>query len=170
MAIYTELGINYSERLTLFDANNTVKSKSSTASLSLYIWETIGIELSHTNATMERAEKYTSNNITVTSTTIQYQTISGADLIFSFADRKSMIQPYIKGGAAYIQKRQVNIDDYGESELTLDPGTAPSYGAGLKIMLTEAFAVKASYDAWQTPNSDTKITDNAIRLGLTWVF
>jgi hypothetical protein len=169
-AIYTEVGVNYSGRTTYFDENNSVKTTSTTLSASFYVWEKIGIELSHTQGVMERFESYTSNNIAVTSTVSQYQTVKGADIIFSFAGRKSLLQPYIKGGMAYIEKRQVITDNYGESEVKLDPGTAPSYGAGLKIMLSEAFAIKASYDTWKTPDSNSSIQDTAMRVGLTWIF
>lgn len=169
-AIFTELGVNYAERMTYFDASNNIKTKSTTASLSFYIWEKLGLELSYTNGIMERYESYTSNGILVNSTITQYQTITGSDLIFSFTDRKSFFQPYVKGGMAYIKKRQVVTDNYGSSAAELAPGTVPSLGAGFKFMLTEAFGIKCSYDQWATPNQNASIKDTAMRVGLTWVF
>jgi hypothetical protein len=169
-AVFTELGVNYAERMTYFDANNNIKTKSTTASLSFYIWEKLGLELSYTNGIMERYESYTSNSILVNSTITQYQSITGSDLILSFADRRAFFQPYIKGGMAYIKKRQVVTDNYGSSSVELAPGTVPSLGAGFKFMLTEAFGLKFSYDQWATPNQSLSIKDTAMRVGLTWVF
>jgi hypothetical protein len=169
-AIFTELGVNYAERTTYFDTSNSIKTKSTTASFSFYIWEKLGLELSYTNGIMERYESYTSNGILVNSTITQYQTITGSDLILSFADRRAFFQPYVKGGMAYIKKRQVVTDNYGSSAVELAPGTVPSLGAGFKFMLTEAFGLKFSYDQWATPNQNLSIKDTAMRVGLTWVF
>ena len=104
-------------------------------------------------------------------TTTQYTDVYGADLIFIFADRKAAFQPYLKGGVAQVKVKQV-VQDTGSNawEITYS-GLSPSAGVGIKFFLTEAFAVRASYDAIQTPvNNDTKITDVTGRIGISWMF
>lgn len=95
----------------------------------------------------------------------------GADLILTFADRKSLLQPYIKGGGAQISRYQeVKIE--GQDTFTIEPETAtvPSYGAGLKIQLTDTFGLKFSYDVWKTPiGGGLQTDDNSVRAGITWV-
>jgi hypothetical protein len=168
-AMYTELGLSYSRKTTTFDENNSFDSESQTASLSMYFLERMALELSYTDALGLRYEK--ASNSDPKRTTTQKSQIIGSDLILTFADKKSLLQPYIKGGGAQISRfQQVKID--GQDTYTLQPETAtvPSYGAGLKIQLSDAFGLKFSYDVWKTPIGGGLMTDDtAIRAGLTWI-
>ncbi|MNL38463.1 hypothetical protein D3C87_1606770 [compost metagenome] len=87
-----------------------------------------------------------------------------------FADKKALFQPYIKGGAAQIKRRQeVKIE--GQDSYIIEPADAivPSYGVGLKIAMTETLGLKISYDVWKTPVDDGAQTDDtSIRAGITW--
>ncbi len=96
--------------------------------------------------------------------------MADTSLIYMIMDKKSMIQPYVKVGAAYIQKKQ-EIRYLNASVISIPESTgwAPSYGGGLKFVLSEKFSFRIGYDVWQTPLSDgTKSDDSAFKAGLTW--
>ncbi|MEN0058876.1 MAG: outer membrane beta-barrel protein [Bdellovibrio sp.] len=168
-ALYTEVGVSYGRKTTTFDENNSFDSESLTGSLSLYFLERMALELSYTEALGLRKEKASSTD--PQRTTTQRSKIMGADLILTFADKKSLLQPYIKGGGAQISRYQ-EIKIEGQDTYTLEPETAtvPSYGAGLKIQLTETFGIKLSYDVWKTPiGGGLQTDDSSIRAGVTWI-
>lgn len=170
-AINTEVGINYSYKKSAFDSENNNEQQSASGSLSFYFWERIALELSYTSSLYvkkERQPDFAGSNLR---TTTQYTDVYGADLIFILADRKASFQPYLKGGVAQVKVKQV-VQDAGANpwEIVYN-GLSPSAGVGLKFFLTEAFAIRASYDAIQTPvNNDTKITDITGRVGVSWMF
>lgn len=168
-ALYTELGLSYGRKTTTFDENNAFDSESVTGSISLYFLERMALELSYTDALGLRREKASASD--AKRTTTQKSQIMGADLILTFADKKSLFQPYIKGGGAQISRYQeVKIE--GQDTFTIEPETAtvPSYGAGLKIQMTETFGLKFSYDVWKTPiGGGLQTDDTSIRAGVTWI-
>lgn len=168
-AVYTEMGLSYGRKTTTFDQENSFDSESITGSLSIYFLERLALELSYTDATGLRKEK--ANLTDPRRTTHQKSQIMGADLIIVFADKKALFQPYIKGGGAEIKRfQEVTIEGVGSS--TIEPATAtvPSYGAGLKIQLTETFGLKFSYDVWKTPvDGGQQTDDSSMRAGLTWI-
>lgn len=167
-ALYTELGLSYGRKTTTFDENNSFDSESITGSMSLYFLERLALELSYTDAKGLRKEKASASD--AQRNTTQKSQIMGADLVLTFADRKSLLQPYIKAGVAQISRfQEVKIE--GQNTFTIEPETAgiPSYGAGLKIQMTEAFGIKLSYDVWKTPiGGGLQTDDTSIRAGVTW--
>lgn len=168
-ALYTELGLSYARKTTTFDENNSFDTESKTGSISFYFLERLAVELSYTDALGVRKEKASTSD--PRRTTTQKSQILGADLILTFADKKDLFQPYIKGGGAQISRyQQVLIE--GQDTYTLEPETAtvPSYGAGLKIQLTETLGLKFSYDVWKTPiGGGLQTDDSSIRAGVTWM-
>lgn len=168
-ALYTELGVSYGRKTTTFDENNSFDSESVTGSLSLYFLERLALEFSYTDAKGIRKEKASPSD--AQRTTTQKSQIMGADLVLTFADRKSLFQPYIKAGGAQISRfQEIRIE--GQLPYTLEPeaATIPSYGAGLKIQMTETFGIKLSYDIWKTPiGGGLQTDDSSIRAGVTWV-
>ncbi|MBC7419829.1 MAG: outer membrane beta-barrel protein [Bdellovibrio sp.] len=165
-ALVTELGVSYSYAKKAYNASNYTQSDSKGLSVSLYFLEKLALELSYTDAFYESQESDTNSTRTVQQST----TIMDSSLIFGFLDKKSFIQPYLKGGAAYIKKNQrVRYLNASVIEIPESSGWAPSYGAGLKFVLTERFSVKLSYDVWQTSLSDgSKSEDSALKAGLSW--
>lgn len=166
---HTELGLSYQYRKTNFDEDNFSESQSTTGSVSIYFWDRVGLELSYTDGRYDRNESVTINNTTQTIKTSQKVLIYGGDLIFLLMDPRSSIQPYLKAGMAHT-KKQLSVNN-GTDVTTSDPvtGWAPSYGAGIKFMLTQQFSLKVSYDIWSTPqDSQTKTDDTALRVGLSW--
>ncbi|KYG67550.1 hypothetical protein AZI86_10050 [Bdellovibrio bacteriovorus] len=168
-AFYTELGASYGRKTTTFDQENSFDTESITGSLSIYFLERMALELSYTDATGVKKEKASLTD--PRRTTTQKSQILGADLILAFADKKALFQPYVKGGGAQIKRSQTAVIE-GAGTASIDPETAtvPSYGAGMKIQLTETFGLKFSYDVWKTPlDGGAQTDDSSIRAGVTWI-
>ncbi len=167
-AIMTEVSVSFSSKKTTFDKDNFFASQSLTGSVSFYIMERTAIEMSYTDALSVREEKLGD----VRQTVVQTTQVWGSDLIYVFADKKAFFQPYVKGGVARItRKQEVKVDDLETFTVDPSPVVVPSYGLGLKMLLTETFSVKISYDAWKTPLEEGGSTDDAsLRAGLSWIF
>jgi outer membrane protein W len=165
-ALLTELGLSYSYQKKTYNANNYSQSESKGASVSLYFFEKLALELSYTDSFYESEESDTSSTRTVQQST----TVFDSSLVYAIMDRKSIIQPYIKGGVAYIKKNSsVRYLNSSVIPIPESNGWAPSYGAGLKFVLNERFSIKFGYDAWKTSLSDgTKSEDSALKAGLSW--
>lgn len=165
-AIVTEIGLSYGYSKKTFNATNYYQTDSKSASLSFYFLEKWALEMSYTDSFYESQE----SDITSTRTVQQSSLVSNGSLVYMMMDRKSLVQPYIKAGAAHITKKQtVKYLNASAIETPPSEGWAPSYGAGLKFMLSEAFSLKLSYDIWQTKLSDgTNSDDTSFRAGLTW--
>lgn len=166
-ALSSEISVSYSQKKTSFDINNYYSTESTTGSISFYFMERLALELSYTDGTSVKEERVNSQQ----QTTVQKTQVAGSDLIFVMADRKSTFQPYIKGGAAQITRKQtIRIQGLLSETLAPDVATAPSYGAGCRVALTERFGIKLSYDVWKTPIGGGQTTDdNAIKAGLSWM-
>ncbi len=168
-ALNYELGVSYARKKNSFDKDNYYDTESTTASLSLYFSEIIALEMSYTDAKANRYEKPPGG----TSIQIYQKTeVLGADLIFVLTPRKSMIQPYIKGGAAQLTRKQVTYTSPQNVPVPLDIETSvvPSYGAGVKFKITESLSVRVSYDVWRTPVGGGVVTDDSqLRAGLSWM-
>lgn len=166
-AIMTELGVSYGHKKTTLDASNYFENESTTGSISFYVADRIALELSYTTATGVQQQTVGSDQQLVVQTT----QVSGGDLIFIFAPNKSLFQPYIKGGAAQIKKFQtVKVNSLNTYTVEPETSVSPSYGAGLKISLTDALGIKISYDVWRTPIGGGTYTDDSnIRAGITWM-
>lgn len=165
-ALVTELGLSYGYSKKTFNANNYYQTDSKTGSISFYFLDRLALESSYTDSFYESQEADTNSTRTVQQST----TIIDTSLIFVLLDKKNFIQPYVKGGAAYIKKNQkIRYLNASTIEIPESTGWAPSYGAGLKFILSERFSIKVSYDVWQTPLSDgTKSDDTGLKAGLTW--
>lgn len=167
-ALVTELSLSYNRKKTSFDKTNYVETESSTASLSFYIAERIALETSYTSGVALREESVTGLQQTI----VQRTQVVDGNIIFIFADKKSFMQPYIKGGVAQItRKQEVKVNSLDTYVLEPETAIAPSYGIGTKFQLTENFGIKLSYDVWQTPIGDgLKSDDSFVRAGVTWMF
>ncbi len=165
-ALMTELGLSYSFQKKTFNTSNYYQSDSKSASLSLYFVEKFALELSYTDGFYEGQE----SDSTSTRTIQQSTRMADSSIIYMILDKKSIIQPYVKVGVAYISKKQ-EIRYLNASVISIpeSSGWAPSYGGGLKFVLSEKFSIRVGYDVWQTPLSDgSKSDDSALKAGLTW--
>jgi len=167
-ALTSEVGASYGAKKTTFDRNNFSETESITGSLSFYFLEKLAIEMSYTEAIGVRQEFVLGNK----QLTYQKTTVVGGDLIVILMDKTNVIQPYIKGGAARITRKQ-EIKYASLDPIIVEPEIAfvPSYGAGLKIAIATGFGIKLSYDVWKTPVGDGSTSDDTnIRAGLTFMF
>lgn len=165
-ALVTELGLSYGYSKKTFNATNFYQTESKSASVSFYFFEKLALETSYTDSFYESQESDTNSTRTVQ----QGTTIVDSSLIYVLLGKGNLIQPYVKGGAAYIKKTQrIRYLNSSTIEIPESVGWAPSYGAGLKFILNEKFSIKVGYDVWQTPLSDnTKSDDTSLKAGLTW--
>lgn len=174
-ALLTELSVSYAQKKTYFNTDNYTNMDSSTGSISFYFMEKLAIELSYTDASILREETIYNGSGFQQQTSLQKVIVYGSDFIFMLTDKKSMIQPYLKAGVSQIKKtlttKNADVFVYETDPIN---STSPSYGAGLKISITDAFGIKLSYDAWRTESKDSNgnkstIEDSSIRAGLTWL-
>ena len=167
-ALNYELGVSYASKKNSFDKSNYFETESTTGSLSLYFSEIIALELSYTEAKANRYEKPPGGNFLQT---YQKTEVLGADLIFVLAPKNSFIQPYIKGGAAQLKRKQVSYDSTNVPvPLPIETAIVPSYGLGVKFKVTDGLSFRISYDVWRTPVGGGVITDdNQLRAGLSWM-
>lgn len=171
-AIFTEVGISYNYKKTAFDENNNNEQQATQSSVSFYIWDRIALELSYTNGLSVNKEKnYVGTNTNMRTTTV-YTDAYGADLIFILAaSKEAKIQPFIKGGAAQIKRKIVIQDENASPWEIVYTGLSPSYGVGIKFLLSQSFALRASYDVLQAPTSqNTKYDEATGRAGISWMF
>lgn len=161
--------INY--KASRFDDANYQQSNSYTGSISYYFWDMSALELSYTDGLSELSAQATSDLQRIYKTQFQ---MTGLDLVISFASRKQPVQPYIKLGAAYLEKNlYLEVPSEGSRIKTGDQhGTVPSAGIGIKIRLSDTFSIKIGGETWSSPqNEDTTepVTwDYAGRAGLSW--
>jgi hypothetical protein len=170
-AFNAEIGANYVYKNDFVDQYNNLQTQGITGSVTLYFWERIALELSYTDSTMINKEQAVSATSPSVITSIEHDTIYGTDLIFMFADHKSTLQPYIKGGVGWITKNQTEQID-NNPPWTIGPysGWAPDYGVGLKIMLGESLAIRMGYDVQVTPINNNATAQNINgRAGLSWM-
>ncbi len=166
-ALVTEIGLSYGYSKKTFNASNFYQTDSKSASLSFYFYEKWALEMSYTDSFYENHE----SNINSTRTTQQASQIVNGSLVYMMLNKQSMIQPYIKVGTAHTTKKQI-IKSLNVSavEIPESKGVAPSYGGGLKFVLSETFSLKLGYDVWQTPLSDNSSSDDSsFKAGLSWL-
>lgn len=167
-AVTTEFGLSYGYRTTNFTENNFEESDSASATMSMYFFERIALELSYTQQQIKREERFTSDADTrrIYQSTIFY----GSDLILILADKKDLFQPYLKGGVAYFTKEQsIKTGTMLTQSQPKEEGTVPSYGLGLRIAISERTNIRLSYDVWSTDLAGLEKKDTFFKAGLTWM-
>lgn len=166
-SMVTELGLSYGYQKRTFDANNKYQLDSKSASIAFYFSEHLALDLSYTDGFIEQKTKDVTERIVQ-----QTSRIYGADLMILIADRTDIFQPYVKGGIAQIEKKQkIKIVGLDVHETPTISARVPSYGAGLKIRLSEVFSLRFGIDFWKTPLDDgSKTEDSAFKAGVSWMF
>lgn len=164
----------YNYKKVTFDAQNTSESQGITGSVSFYLWDRIALETSYTNSLFVKKESEVATiGSTQTRTVTQKSDIYELNLQYLIIpDRKAVFQPFIKGGVAYINKKQnIQIDGDFPFEVSPAPGMGPSAGIGAKIFLTESLSLRLSYDIVRTPIEGGTTADDATgRAGISWMF
>lgn len=173
-AIYTEVSLMYNYKKVTFDAQNTSESQGITSSVSFYLWDRVALEGSYTNSLFVKKESEVATiGSTQTRTVTQKSDIYEMNLQYLVTpDRKATFQPYIKGGVAFINKKQrIQIDGDFPFEVSPQPGMGPSVGIGTRVFVTEALSLRLSYDIVRTPIDGNATADDATgRAGISWMF
>lgn len=168
---YIEVGASLNYRSSGYDADNYIRSTSSTASLSYYFWEMCAWELNYTRGYSVQTTKgagaidpktKVEDNIEMTS----------LDLVLSLAERADPFRPYIKLGAGYLTKERFRKqDDDPRERISSQAGIVPSAGIGFALSLTKEFSIKLGVDAWTSPlDEDPLVIDYAGRVGVSYMF
>lgn len=167
-----EISYTYSTRNSFIDDDNFSKSFSHTGSFAWYFLEMSAFELSYTTGESEISGKAADET-----TPIKFRTLFemyDTSLVLTFAGRASIFQPYIKGGAAWIDKTIYKTDATVTNKKissTDKTDAVPSWGAGFKLFLTKNISIKASYDTWKAGESGSdERWDDAVRAGLSVLF
>lgn len=181
-ASFTELGASVNYRRTSIDSSNYSESTSYTGSISYYFWERSALEFSYTSGVGKLSSKATGVSELAQVQIAQFS-MTSIDLVLSMAGREDPIQPYVKFGGGYVDKKIFKENDIeGRRLIQKQSGVVPSAGAGIKVSLTQSLSLKLGIDAWTTPldessqNSDgtgekRKVQiDYAGRVGLSWLF
>lgn len=165
-AIVTELGLSYGYTKKTFNLHNFYQTENKSVSINLYFFDKLALETTYTDSFYESEESDTNSTRTIQQST----QVLDLSLMYLLLDKRYPIQPYIKGGFAYITKNQkVKYLNSSVIPIPESTGWAPSYGAGLKFVLSDRFSIKIGYDVWQTPLSDgTKSDDTSLKAGLSW--
>lgn len=166
-----ELSLSYNYLKRSFDELNWFANQASTAGISFYLGEKVALEFSYTNGLYVKKERESSLSLTAQRTTTQYTNSYDTSLIFLFATRKDIVQPYVKLGGAYISRRQ-EIQSDGDIPYSIAPqdSVAPSFGGGIRVMIGEKFAIRFAVDGVETPiDASNRVYDINGRVGLTWV-
>ncbi len=165
-----EMSYTYATRSSYIDADNFQKSTSHTGSFAWYFLEMSALELSYTKGDGEVSYKSPSSTPIRILTELE---IYDASLVFTLAQKDWMFQPYVKGGAAWVDKKIYKEDSIQiQLQSKTDKSDAvPSWGAGFRLFITQNISFKVSYDRWRTGKSgNSDIWDDAVRAGLSVMF
>lgn len=168
-----ELSYSFSLSDSTLNSDNYTKTLSHTASLAWYFLEMSALEVSYS-----KGEQQISGKAEGDANALRYRTefiMYGADLILTFAKKESVLQPYIKGGAVWIDKKLYRRQSPLLAEQLInetDSSTpVPSLGAGFKFFLLKNLSLKASYDTWRSNKTGGSETwDSTIRAGASIYF
>ncbi len=165
-----EVSASANYRRSQINTLNFQESRSVTASVSYYFLEMSALEFSYTQGASTLRAQATEADLWVEY--VNKFTLYGTDLVLTFAEKTSMIQPFVKIGAAHIVKDLVVKSETGGTTRTpSDPQTVPSAGVGFKIKITKTFSIKVGLDGWLTNQGETdEKIDYAGRAGVSWLF
>ena len=138
-----EIGAQANYRSTSFDPNHTDLMETGTGSLGYYFWGLTALEISYTRGqALQNFTEYTA---------FQDITAYGIDLMITLAEKESSLKPYVKLGGAYVIKDLREMFPQLPAVTVETTGIAPSVGMGLKLMITQQFALKVGIDVQTSP-------------------
>lgn len=167
------MSYTYNQRDSFINDDNFNKSRSHTTSFAWYFMEMSAIELSYTNGDAEISGKAESD-LSATKFIVKMEMYE-VNLIFTLFGKESIFQPYVKGGAAWVDKRIFRDDALGLTKISPDRNKkdpVPSFGVGARIVLTNHIRLRGSYDRWRSgkDNTGNETWDSALRVGVSYIF
>jgi opacity protein-like surface antigen len=167
-----EISYQYSQRSSYIDDDNYQKSMSHTGSISWYFFDMSAIEISYTHGEGQVSGKASGDPHAIIFKTML--DMVDASLVITLAQKDWAFQPYVKGGAASVDKRIYRTDaNWNNLKIshTDKNEIEPSWGVGFRYFLTKNLSIRAGYDRWKTGKSDSHdIWDDAIRAGVSLAF
>lgn len=168
-----ELGVNGNYRKAYMNADNTTDASALTGSIAFYFGTMSALEGSYTYGSAKtRLALKDRPNQTVT---VFYEMI-GLDLVITLTGQDSVIRPYIKGGGAYILKKDTFFAEDGRTAIMVtgqsgeDTGLVPSAGAGVKINLSRVLSLKLGVEGWSSTPRNAGLWDTMYRAGVSLLF
>ncbi len=164
-----EVSLTGNLRNSKLNEDNFQKTFSMTGSFAIYLWERTAVEFSYTqgSSTLQSLPTPTDSKVVIES---DFKLFSG-NFVTTFGDRKAPIQPYLKLGLGYMDKKITRVVDVGSSQLEPVTGIVPSAGAGIKIKTSERFFIKLGGDLWASPLGGSEDSlDYTFRFGLSCYF
>lgn len=172
LAAALELGTDGSFRRTNLDKTNYTDNKSISGSISYYFMELSALELSYTKGLTTIKTQTIPASISDQTTKTEYELL-GVDFILSYGGRESAFRPYIKLGSVHV-KREILVQNTFTTTPTIikpEDGWAPSAGIGVKLLITQYFAIKLGFDAWTSPSGQKPVEYSyAGKAGISWLF
>ena len=164
-----EFSLSTSFKNSNINANNYSRDASTTASISYFYGSMSAIEYSYTSGEQLQAVLPSGGETEIIR---GKSSVHGLDLVFSFAERDSSIQPFVKAGAAHLKRENFySTTSIPEQSTPGFEGTVPSVGVGFRIRLTKTFSIKAGLDGWSIDNEKPLSEwDHAGRFGISWLF
>jgi hypothetical protein len=178
-ADYFELGLagNY-RKIHLSDSNTSQKAFDENyayvASAAYYFREMTALEFNYSIGRNTRSIP----SSTLSSKTVHDYSMYGVDLVFSFGKRGDQFVPYIKGGLAYFDKKDIKYEyvDHANGgntfteSVSLKPTVVPSAGLGMQFKISEELYFKTGVEFWTSGpvNKDLGDFDWAGRVGISW--
>ena len=170
-----ELSLSGNYKNSKIDEANYKLNTGLSTSFSYFFGEMSALEFSYSNS--EEINSVRQTTTSDTQVTTYKSTFYGIDFVLSFASRKSQLQPFIKFGAAKLNKKTFYKEtNVLEKEYPGFSGIVPSVGAGMRMKFTQTFSLKMGVDAWSISSDDANTTpkfsdwDYAGRVGISWLF
>jgi hypothetical protein len=169
---YMELGVNGNYRKAYLDQVNSSEAQAMTGSFAYYFGAMSALEANYTYGSAKTILKF--NDRPEQTTQVDYE-MAGLDLVVTLAGQDAPIRPYVKGGAAYIIRKDTSFRT-GGTEIVVggqpgtDTGLVPSAGAGLRIGIAKAIAIKLGVEGWASTPRNTGLWDVMYRAGVSVMF
>ncbi len=169
---YMEVGMNGNYRKAYLDEVNTSEAQALSGSVAYYFGAMSALEASYTYGSAKTELKFPDRPDQIT--TVNYE-LGGLDLVITLAGPDAPIRPYVKGGGAYIIRKDTSFRTGGQEVVVSgqsgrDTGLVPSAGAGFKISIAKLISLKFGVEGWAATPRNTNLWDVMYRAGVSVMF
>lgn len=168
-----EVGVNGNQRKAFMNADNITEAAALTGSVAYYFGLMSALEASYTYGSSQTRLQFAERSRQKVSV---FYEMAGLDLVITFASQDAPIRPYIKGGGAYILRKDTYFEEDGRAAILvtgqsgLDTGLVPSAGAGVRIVLSRVLSLKVGAEGWAATPRNPGLWDTMYRAGISLMF